>query len=259
MSDPLPPLPGPPSSPPYGHAPPVDGMVGAADERTGETAPATRVGRASGWWPASSGDGAGRPVPGPTVVVASALLLGGLGVVLAVLVGMASAPVDVAVGRAGFFERVQAASAVLGLPAALLVPLSLLVRRVGPDGAPAGTSRALAVGAAAVGGALTFVALLAVVADLVGAVVVGPNRLSAVLVDLAVLAVAGAGAWWALAELDGGADRGPIDGSTLVGSGERQPGRIDWRPADPGWTARPPVWPEQPPLGGRERGPDQGR
>ncbi|MGI8759260.1 MAG: hypothetical protein ACR2K0_08125 [Acidimicrobiales bacterium] len=165
--------------------------------------------------PGSSGpgsEGGARPQPfslgsvPPRLAVALALVGAGAVVVVAVLVGMATVPADVATRLdVGILQRVQLGARFVDLGVVVAVSVAVLLAGLVEPGATTPASeqatRTVLSGASAIGAALGLLVFLRLVADLAGGALAGPSRAGAVVYDLACLLVAGAGASWAYQEL----------------------------------------------------------
>lgn len=148
-----------------------------------------------------------RAIP-PRLSVALALVGAAGLVVLAEVVTMAtvSSPDLGVVAYVGLADRIRLGTRLVELPVLLALPLAVLLSRlVEPAAArsPVAATRAVLIGAAAVGAALTLLVVLRLLADLGGQqLVLDPRpKLAALLVNLSSLLVAGTGAGWAWREL----------------------------------------------------------
>ncbi len=189
----------------------------------------------------------------PRLLVALALV-GAVGlIVLAEVLTMAaaSAPGLGATAEIGLLDRVRLGTRLIDLPLLTIVPLAVLLARLVEPGAPRAheaATRAVLSGGSAVGTSLVLLVVVRLLADLggQGAFIDPRPTLAALVVNLASLLVAGAGAAWAYRELQ----RTPRPDTVAPPGPPPPPPPPTWPPPGPGgFPIAPP--PAAPP---RERG-----
>ena len=195
-----------------------------------------------------------RAIP-PRLLVALALV-GAAGLVLlsevVTMVTVSSSDAGLA-AQVGVLDRIRLGTRLADLPVLALLPVAVLLARLVEPGAarsPLAATRAVLAGAAAVGSALVVLVVLRTLADVAGEDLLVDSRppLATLLADLAALAVALAGAGWALRELG----RTPRPESATSAPTATAPPPVA-RPVGGGFPTGPP---SAPPEG---RGPDWGR
>lgn len=187
----------------------------------------------------------------PRLLVALALVGAAGLIVLAEVVTMATvSSLDLGVvAEIGLLDRMRLGTRLIELPVVTAVPLAVLLSRLvepGSSRSHAAATRAVLAGGSAVGASLVLLVLVRLLADLGGeGYVIDPRPTSAaLLVDLASLLVASAGAVWAYRELQ----RSPRPDTGVA----PRPPAPRWSPAPPppvrgGFPTSPP--PAPPPAG----------